>query len=186
MSADAGFRDGLARALPALRAFARGLARDATLADDLVQETLLKAWSARDSFTEGTNLRAWLFTILRNAYYSQLRKRRREIEDADGAMAAMVTVEPGHDMSLLFRDFMAALQTLPAEQREALMLIGAAGLSYEDAASVCGCAVGTIKSRINRGRARLATLLDVEDSGALFAENDMEPTMATARGSLVA
>lgn len=178
MSDDHPFHGSLTAALPSLRAFARSLVRDPVLADDLVQETLLKAWAARDSYTEGTNLQAWLFTILRNAYYSLLRKQRREVEDVDGALAAQLTVEPGHEQALMVQDFAAALQVLPVEQREALVIVGAAGLSYEEAAAVCGCAVGTIKSRINRGRARLAALLEIEEVGELLADNRLDATMS--------
>ena len=180
MSAAHPFHSALAEALPSLRAFARSLARDPVLADDLVQETMLKAWAARDSYTEGTNLRAWLFTILRNAYYSMLRKRRREVEDVDGALSARLAVAPQHGQSLALQDFAAALQKLPAEQREALVLVGAAGLSYEEAATVCDCAVGTVKSRINRARARLAELLEIEGINGLVGDSRMEAALAAA------
>jgi len=123
-----------------------------------------------DSFTEGTNLTAWLFTILRNAYYSDYRKRRRETADPDGAFAARLEApasQPGH-MDLL--DFREALQKLPADQREALILIGASGLSYDEAADICGCAPGTMKSRVNRARNRLSELLGLEESQRLETE----------------
>jgi RNA polymerase sigma-70 factor (ECF subfamily) len=174
------FHTSLAEALPSLRAFARSLARDVTLADDLAQETLLKAWAARDSYTEGTNLRAWLFTILRNAYYSSLRKKRREVEDAEGAFSARLAVAPAQDRNLAMRDFAWALAKLPPEQREALVLVGAAGLSYEEAATVCDCAVGTIKSRINRARARLLVLLEMDDIGSLVRDDRMEAALAAS------
>jgi len=153
-------RDELVALVPELRAFALSLSRNPSLADDLVQETVLKAWAKLDSFEPGTNMRAWLFTILRNTFYSDARKRPREVADVDGAYAAQLSQKPDHDGRLALRDFAAAFATLPDEQREVLILIGAAGLSYEEAAQACGCAVGTIKSRLNRGRARLAELLE--------------------------
>lgn len=155
----AGGKADLVAAIPALRAFAVSLCGNPDRADDLVQETLVKAWTGLDSFVEGTNLTAWLFTILRNIYYSDYRKRRRETADPDGAMAARLVApasQPGH-MDLL--DFRQALQKLPADQREALILIGASGMSYDEAAAICNCAPGTMKSRVNRARARIAELL---------------------------
>lgn len=154
-------RDELVASIPSLRAFAVSLSNRPERADDLVQETLVKAWSNLGSFTEGTNLRAWLFTILRNAFYSEFRKRRHEVEDADGAMAAKLATLPGQVSHMDLQDFRAALGKLPADQREALILVGASGFSYEEAAGICNCAVGTVKSRVNRARNRLAELLAV-------------------------
>lgn len=151
--------------IPNLRAFAVSLCGNLDRADDLVQETLVKAWSNLDSFVEGTNLRAWLFTILRNIYYSEYRKRRREVADPDGAIAGRLSTAPAQDGHMDMLDFRAALQKLPADQREALVLIGASGLSYEEAAGVCGCAVGTMKSRVNRARTRLGELLVLGQGG---------------------
>jgi len=147
--------------IPNLRAFAVSLCGDIERADDLVQETLLKAWNHLESFQEGTNLRAWLFTILRNTYFSECRRRRREVEDRDGTKANDLAVHPGQHGHLDMQDFRRALNHLPPDQREALILVGAAGFSYEEAASVSGCAVGTIKSRVNRARVKLTELLDV-------------------------
>jgi RNA polymerase sigma-70 factor (ECF subfamily) len=174
------FRDQLGDEIPTLRAFARALTRDAASADDLAQEALLKAWAGRERFAPGTNLRAWLFTILRNAYYSAYRKRRNEVEDVDGIYAARLAVRPAHDHALTMRDFEAALAALPADQREALVLVGAAGLSYDDAAAVCGVAVGTMKSRVNRARARLSHMLAVTDGADLLADHRMDAAMAAA------
>lgn len=157
--------------IPNLRAFAISLCGDADRADDLVQDTLVRAWDHLNKFQEGTNLRAWLFTILRNTYFSHYRKRRREVEDKEGARAAELAVLPEQYGHLDLEDFRRALNTLPADQREALILVGAAGFSYEEAANVCGCAVGTIKSRVNRARSRLATLLAVDDVGDLGPDN---------------
>jgi len=147
--------------VPKLRAFAVSLCGDFQRADDLVQETLMKAWDHQDKFVEGTNLRAWLFTILRNTYFSECRRRRREVEDRDGERAASLAVNPGQQGHIDLQDFKRALQLLPPDQREALILVGAAGFSYEEAAAVSGCAIGTIKSRVNRARLKLAHLLDV-------------------------
>lgn len=164
-------RDELVGLVPELRAFALSLSRNPSAADDLVQETVLKAWAKLDSFTPGTNMRAWLFTILRNTFYSGARKAQREVADVDGAHAARLSQGPDHDGRLALRDFAVAFAKLPDEQREVLILIGASGLSYEEAAQTCGCAVGTIKSRLNRGRARLAELLETaSDAPAQHAE----------------
>lgn len=142
-----------------LRAFAVSLCGDKERADDLVQETLFKAWNHLDSFKEGTNLKAWLFTILRNTYFSERRKRRREVEDADGTYAGRLATHPEQHGHMDMQDFRAVLVRLPDDQREALILVGAAGFSYEEAAEICGCAVGTIKSRVARGRVALEALL---------------------------
>jgi RNA polymerase sigma-70 factor (ECF subfamily) len=146
-----------------LRAFGVSLCGDKERADDLVQETLFKAWNHLDSFKEGTNLKAWLFTILRNTYFSERRKRRREVEDTDGSYAARLSTHPAQHGHMEMQDFRAALVQLPDDQREALILVGAAGFSYEEAAEISGCAVGTIKSRVNRARNRLAGMLGLED-----------------------
>ena len=145
-----------------LRAFAVSLCGDKERADDLVQETLFKAWNHLDSFKEGTNLKAWLFTILRNTYFSERRKRRREVEDADGTYAGRLATHPEQHGHMDMQDFRAVLVRLPDDQREALILVGAAGFSYEEAAEICGCAVGTIKSRVNRARRKLTELLGLD------------------------
>ena len=164
-----GLRDLLVAQIGSLRAFAVSLCGDRDRADDLVQETLFKAWNHLDSFKEGTNLKAWLFTILRNTYFSERRKRKREVEDADGSYAARLSSKPAQHGHMEMRDFQEALSQLPSDQREALVLVGAAGFSYEEAAEISGCAVGTIKSRVNRARSRLVTALhlgDAEDADA--------------------
>lgn len=148
--------------IPSLRAFARALVNDRDRADDLVQETILKALSNLDRFQIGTNIRAWLFTILRNSFFSELRKQRREVADSDGKYAAQLTTRATQVDKVELRDFRRALLKLPSEQREALMLVGPAGFSYEEAATICGCAVGTIKSRVNRGRNRLTEMIEGE------------------------
>ena len=165
--------------IPSLRACAVSLCGNSDRADDLVQETLVKAWSKLASFTEGTNLAAWLFTILRNIYYSEFRKRRREVADPDGAMAARLATAPEQMGHLDFLDFHAALQKLPPDQREALILIGASGLSYEEAARVCNCAVGTMKSRVNRARNRLCEMLSIVSSIDYGADADWQSGLGT-------
>ena len=156
--------------IPNLRAFAVSLSGNPDRADDLVQETLVKAWSNIGSFVEGTNLPAWLFTILRNIYYSEYRKRRREVADPEGAIAGKLATAPAQNGHMDMLDFHTALQQLPTDQREALILIGASGLSYEEAAGICGCAVGTMKSRVNRARNRLAELMSIQ-SGQEFGHD---------------
>ncbi|QPC85717.1 sigma-70 family RNA polymerase sigma factor [Mesorhizobium sp. NBSH29] len=165
MAVSAGFRDGLLGAIPSLRAFAVSLSQNADKADDLVQETLVKAWDKQSSFQPGTNLKAWLFTILRNEFYSQMRKRGREVQDSDGIMTERLAVHPSQHGLLDLKDFRAALELLPEDQREAIILIGASGFSYEEAADICDCAVGTIKSRVSRARTRLQEILKIEGEG---------------------
>jgi RNA polymerase sigma-70 factor (ECF subfamily) len=137
-------------------------------ADDLVQETLMKAWNHQNSYENGTNLRAWLYTILRNEFYSQIRKRRREVEDADGEYAGKVATAGGQEGNLEMADLRLALAKLPEDQREAIILVGASGFSYQEAAQISGTAIGTVKSRVSRARDRLAALLG-GDRAALAA-----------------
>lgn len=158
-------REELIRQIPNLRAFAVSLSGSTERADDLVQEALMKAWANIDMFEAGTNMRAWLFTILRNVYYSDFRKKRREVEDADGKFAANLASHPEQLGHLDMVDFKRALGQLAPDQREALVLVGASGFSYDEAADICGCAVGTVKSRVNRARAKLAELLAVQSAG---------------------
>jgi RNA polymerase sigma-70 factor (ECF subfamily) len=155
------FRDGLLAAIPILRAFAFSLIGRGDRADDLVQETLVKAWAHHASFQIGTNLRAWLCTILRNEFYSQMRKNGREVEDVDGAYTHDIGIAPEQFGHLDMADMHAALRELDPDQREALLLTAASGFSYEEAAQICDVALGTIKSRVNRGRTRLAEILGV-------------------------
>ncbi|GGE50613.1 RNA polymerase sigma factor [Agaricicola taiwanensis] len=162
MSNPAAVREAMLAEIQSLRAFAVSLCGQVDRADDLVQETLMKAWLNLDRFQEGTNMRAWLFTILRNVFYSEHRKRRREVEDSDGSIVGRLAVHPGQDGHMDMQDFREALSTLPPDQREALVLVGASGFSYEEAAEICDCAVGTIKSRVNRARNALSRVLAVE------------------------
>jgi len=155
-------RKELLTAIPNLRAFAMSLCGNPTRADDLAQETLMKAWDKIGSFEPGTNLKAWLFTILRNVYFSELRKRKREVEDADGHLLAGLAVHPAQLGHMDASDFIIALQQIPIDQREALILVGAEGFSYEEVAAISGVAVGTIKSRVNRARGRLTEILGLD------------------------
>jgi RNA polymerase sigma-70 factor (ECF subfamily) len=160
-------RDEIVLHLKPMRAFALSLTRDMSRADDLVQDTVVKAWTNIEKFEPGTNMRAWLFTILRNTFYSERRKARREVADSEGVLTEQIAEKPSHDGRLALADFRRAFEKLPDEQREALILVGAEGFSYEDAAAMCGCAVGTIKSRANRGRRRLAEILQLGEHEAM-------------------
>jgi RNA polymerase sigma-70 factor (ECF subfamily) len=153
------FVDALMSSLSSLRAFAISLTRDINRAEDLVQETVLKAISKQEKFEAGTNLQAWLFTILRNLYFSAHRKTQREVEDADGSYAATMISIPDQEDRIVVQDLYGALAKLPQEQREAILLVGAEGMSYEETADALGVKVGTIKSRVNRARNRLAELM---------------------------
>ena len=156
-------RDELPNFLPSLRAFAISLTRNVAAADDLVQDTIVKAWTNIDKFTVGTNLQGWLFTILRNTFYSDRRKRRREVADPDGAHAASLYVRPDHDGRLAFNDFRAAFDRLSPEHREVLILVGASGFSVEEAAQMMNVAPGTVKSRASRARRRLCEHMGMKD-----------------------
>lgn len=175
--------------IPRLRAFALSFCKSADQADDLVQETLVRAWKHHDSFIEGTNLMAWLFTILRNIYFSQCRKRKREVADIDGVHSSTLAVAPGQTSHMDMLDFRVALRRLPDNQREALLLVGAAGHSYAEVAEICGCAIGTIKSRVNRARKALAEMLGVDpvpkicEAGATMTGSISAPIVGPPCGS---
>lgn len=162
MALDPALRDEMLATVPRLRAFAVSLCGSVERADDLVQETLMKALANIESFRPGTNLTAWLFTILRNHFRSEYRKRGREVEDADGHYTESLKSQPEQVGRIELNELREAMAKLPSDQREALILVGASGFSYEEAAEICGCAVGTIKSRLNRGRNQLAALLSIE------------------------
>lgn len=172
-----GLRDELLAAIPPLRAFAVSLTADSDRADDLVQETLVKAWSNLDSFTPGTNMRAWLFTILRNTFYSNHRKQRREVQDVEGEHAARLATHPSQNGYMDLADFREALARLPDDQREALILIGASGFSYEEAAEICGCAIGTVKSRVNRARNKLVEIMSISSAEAFGPDEATQAIM---------
>jgi len=135
----------------------------------------MKAWAKQDSYQMGTNIKAWLFTILRNEFYSQMRKRGREVQDTDGAFTERLSVHPSQYGVLDMADFKKALDTLPPDQREAIILIGASGFSYEEAAEICKCAVGTMKSRVSRARTRLQDILKIS------GEADFGPDAVSAQ-----
>jgi RNA polymerase sigma-70 factor (ECF subfamily) len=169
MTVGAAVRDELLAALPNLRAYAYSLTGNWDRTDDLVQDTITRAWASLDRFEPGSNLNAWLFTILRNQFYSVHRKRRHEVEDPDGSYAGRLRTHPEQPSHLDFEDFREALAKIPTNHREALILVGAEGLSYEEAAAVCGVPLGTLKSRVNRAREKLSRLLagvDAYDVGS--------------------
>ena len=171
---DEAFKAELARVIPHLRAFGRSLSGNRDLADDLVQETLLKAWAARKRFQAGTNMRAWTFIILRNLFLSQMRRARFKGEWDDLTASKILAAPASQDRHVDLGDLQRALLHLPQPQREALILVGAGGFAYEEAAEICGCAVGTIKSRVARGRVALEQLMN---GGALPSrrEHDSDP-----------
>ena len=169
-------RDDIINHLSSLRAFAISLTGSTSAADDLVQDTIVKAWSHIDKFQPGTNMQAWLFTILRNTFYSDRRKHRREVPDPDGLHAASLFELPEHDGKLAFRDFHRAFLKLSPEHREVLILVGASGFTTEQTAEMIGIAVGTVKSRTSRARKRLGELMGLEtgedDTAPLNQERD--------------
>ncbi|NNC71405.1 MAG: sigma-70 family RNA polymerase sigma factor [Sphingomonadaceae bacterium] len=157
---DADFKAELAEVIPHLRAFGRSLSGNRDTADDLVQETLLKAWAARERFQAGTNMRAWTFIILRNLFLSQMRRARFKGDWDDHTADKLLAAPANQDRHVELGDMQRALMELPEPQREALILVGAGGFAYDEAAEICGCAVGTIKSRVARGRAALEQLME--------------------------
>jgi RNA polymerase sigma-70 factor, ECF subfamily len=180
MCAEPSMRDSILATLPRLRAFAISLSGKVDRADDLVQETLVRALTNIDSFEPGTNLQAWLFTILRNQFRSEYRKRRREVEDVDGRFSEKLTTPPEQHARMEFEELRRALTKLPADQREALILVGASGFSYEEVGQICGCAVGTIKSRVNRARARLTEILSLGNVDKFTTDREMRVVAAAA------
>jgi len=154
------FKRELEQVIPHLRAFARGLCGRPDMADDLVQEALMKAWAAQERFEPGTSMRAWTFVILRNAYLTDMRRNRFRGEYDEGVAERILTAPAGQEEPIHLSDLHRALLTLPPERREALLLVGAGGFSYEEAANICGCAIGTIKSRVGRARAALTSMMD--------------------------
>jgi RNA polymerase sigma-70 factor (ECF subfamily) len=184
MSAREQVRNAMLAAVPSLRAFAISLCGNVDRSDDLVQEALLRAWANLGSFEPGTNMTAWLFTILRNLLRSEYRKRRRESEDADGSDTERLTSLPQQESHLDVDDFRRALAALPTDQREALILVGASGFSYEETAQICGCAIGTIKSRVNRARHRLADILHMADAGDFGPDRETRVVVSSDFGSV--
>jgi RNA polymerase sigma-70 factor (ECF subfamily) len=178
MPVEDGLRHELMAAVPHLRAFAISLTGNRDRADDLVQDTLMRAWANLDRFERGTSLNAWLFTILRNCFHSEYRKRKREVEDPDGSYAARLRTPPDQQSHLDYEDFLTALPKLPPDQREALLLVAAQGLSYEEAAEVCGVPLGTVKSRVNRARNRLTALLDLNSEAEIGPDSVIKAALA--------
>ncbi len=174
---DEEFKKELSQVIPHLRAFGRSLSGNRDLADDLVQETLLKAWAARARFQAGTNMRAWTFIILRNLFLSQMRRARFKGEWDDITASRVLAAPAGQEHHVELADMQRALMHLPQPQREALILVGAGGFAYEEAAEICGCAVGTIKSRVARGRVALEQLLS---EGRLPSRRDSATSDHTA------
>jgi RNA polymerase sigma-70 factor, ECF subfamily len=172
-------REAMLAAIPSLRAFAISLSGNVDRANDLVQETLLRAIASINSFQPGSQMTAWLITILRNHYRSEYRKRRREVEDADGSYVDSLSSPPEQPSRVDFGEVRAALAKLPFSQREALLLVGAAGFSYEEAAEICESALGTIKSRVSRARTRLSELLAI-DSADQFGPDHATRAVLTA------
>jgi len=167
--------------VPSLRAFAMSLSHHVDRADDLVQEALTRAIASINSFQPGTNMSAWLFTILHNLFRSEYRKRRREVEDTEGRYAETLKSPPEQHGRLELEEFRVALAQLPPDLREALLLVGASGFSYEEAAAICETPVGTIKSRVNRARTRLSKLLSL-DSADRFGQDYTTRGVLTAGG----
>ena len=168
LAADKVFRDQMVALIPSLRSFARGLCGSREMADDMAQEAMLRGWAARANYTQGTNFRAWMFTILRNQFYTTIRKEKRTTSlDPEVAERTLIAA-PAQQHVIHLADVAKALQQLPPAQREVLLLIGANGLSYGEAAEVIGCAIGTIKSRLARGRQALNEIIDGPGETASF------------------
>lgn len=160
----AGFSAEMTASLPALRSFARSLCRQRDMADDLVQETMVRAWSSRHTFLPGSKFRPWLFTILRNQFYNAVRKQGRLVAWEPEAAERLLVQQPDQEARLHVADIEGALEQLPDSQREMLLLIAGSGLSYEEAAVVADCKLGTVKSRINRGRAAMRAIIEHGES----------------------
>jgi RNA polymerase sigma factor (sigma-70 family) len=175
---DDDFKTQLAAVIPQLRAFGRSLSGNRDTGDDLVQETLLKAWAARDRYEAGTNLRAWTFIILRNLFLSQMRRNRFRGEWDDLVADKILSAPASQDKHVELGDLQRALQYLPESQREALILVGAGGFAYEEAAEICGVAVGTIKSRVARGRVALEAVMMGNDLPSRRTDPDNEGVSA--------
>lgn len=167
------FKRELTELIPHLRAFARSLCNNPALADDLAQEAMLKAWKSRQAYERGTSMKAWSFTILRNLFYTEMRRSwRAQPLDPEVAEATLIANDdPSASLDLLA--LRNALEKLPLDQKEALILVSAGGMSYEEAAEVCGCAVGTVKSRVSRARKSLLSILDDHEAG-FSSENGMK------------
>lgn len=158
--ADAEFKANLLQVIPYMRAFARSLTGNREVADDLTQDALVRAWRARATFMPGTNLKAWVFTILRNQFYSDKRRSKHQTSLDDGQVDQILNPDDEQEWAMELSYVAWALKSLPSDQREAIILAGAGGFSYEEVAKICGCPVGTVKSRVARGREKLLALLE--------------------------
>jgi len=174
---DGEFKAGLLELIPFLRAFARSLCGNPDIADDLAQETLVKAWQSRSTFAPGTNLKAWLFTILRNQFYSDRRRAWRQAPWDQDAAERIPGASEEQAWAAELSDTARALSSLSDEQREALILVGAGGFSYEAAAQICNCAVGTVKSRVARARKTLISILEGSEPLAAAGNDTTDPTV---------
>jgi RNA polymerase sigma-70 factor (ECF subfamily) len=174
------FKAELIALLPKLRGHAMALTGSSAAADDLVQETVMRAWRFREGFQDGSNMAAWVGRILRNTFYTVAVAQKRTVQDVDGRYAAQLVSKPEQEWRVKYGRFQAALLTLPAEAREALVLVVGEGHSYEEAAAIAGCPVGTMKSRVNRARERLAELIDIDlpKSSARAARRAANPASA--------
>lgn len=175
------FRDQIVALIPPLRGYAMALTRSSVDADDLVQDALVRAWQFRSGFHIGTNLKAWLYRILRNTFYTQVQKRRATVEDVDGRFAAALVSDPDQEWRVAYDELLCALEDLSQDTRDALLLVVAVGLTYEEAAQAAGCAVGTMKSRVNRARERLAQITDFGLSSQPPAQAEAELDHSGAR-----
>lgn len=166
--------------MPHLRAFARFLTGHRERADDLVQDAVVRALTSAHQFQPGTNFKAWMFTILRNLFYNEGRKSRVKIDTLEEVHEQQHAAGPTQEAGLEFDDFRRAFWRLTEEQREVLILVGASGVSYEEAAEICGCAVGTIKSRVSRARTQLSKLLNGSEMGSRLEESGPMPAEMAA------
>jgi RNA polymerase sigma-70 factor, ECF subfamily len=164
--------------IPKLRAFAVSLSHDRDQAEDLIQETMLSACRNIDRFEAGTNMSAWLFTILRNHFYSEYRRRRRDVQDTEGDYTESLVVQPEQIIRTEYDELRAALAKLPKDMRDALLLVGVRGASYSEAARICGCPTGTAKSRVYRARIRLAELLSIESPADFAGDPGLQAVVA--------
>lgn len=169
--------------MPALRAFARTFYRDTSDADDLVQETLTKGLSSIHQFQPGTSMKSWLFTIMRNTFYTRVKIARREAPAAADCVSTKPATDPTQEWSARGREIAEAIQRLPTHQREVVTLIGVLGTSYEDAAEICGCAIGTVKSRLNRARLKLLEELGEASAHSSVERSDHHPVDSLGKPS---
>ena len=164
--------------IPALRAFARTFYRDRDRSDDLVQDTLARGLLKIHQFEPGTNLKSWLFTIMRNTFYNRIKAENRESTGEAACVSEPPAVNPTQEWSARGVEIAEAIERLPGQQREVVVLIGVIGMSYEEAAEICGCAIGTVKSRLNRARARLLAEMGEDTSGSSVQRDDAHPVIS--------